>query len=317
MAKQPAAALTGMQTAAQSLAAEENDASPDERQALAASLGRMVGYLSGPGAGSITPDDLAAAEQELLANLPRSLHVAFLEGKSQSIEKFEQMQAELGKQQDAAIEEQTEQKNLAEKKLAEDKGDLAEAKDALTDEAQKARERYTAEESALNKDMAPLAARLKVLDARARELRSYLLNVDQQIERLVASASLARGRDPAREALMLRDANALRAQSSGARAEFLRVDSEIAQVRSQGAALEAKLREAQAWLQGELRRIDGQGSKLARAEKGLKAVERKVNEPVTGSTSRVRVTAGRVSSLSTYEELPLDAEKQRLLESLR
>jgi hypothetical protein len=165
--------------------------------------------------------------------------------------------------------------------------------------------------------MEPLARRLTALDTRARSLRNYLINVDQDIDRLVASAALERRSDPAREAALLREADRLRFQSRDERDEIFRVDQEMAQVRNQGAALEARLRDAKARLQAEVGRVNAEGSKLARTEKGLKAVERQVNEPVTGSNTRVRATAARLNSLSTYEEFTLDLEKQRLLESLR
>lgn len=317
LTRQYAAGLSGMQAAAESAAAKDSDASPAEQQALAGSLGRMMGYLLAAAPSSVSVGELATKEQDLLGSLPRAMHVAFLEGKGQAVEKFEQMKAELEKQQDTAVEEQTEQQNLAKKKLDENRTEVAYAQEALKTEAQKAKDKYDKEEGLLNKDMAPLAARLKTLDARARDLKNYLVNTDREVERLVGSASLARGRDPQREASMLREADRLKFQSRGARDEFLRVDSEMAQVRSQGVALEGKLREAQAWLQGEMRRLGVEGSKLVKAEKGLKAVERKVSEPVTGANSRVRVTATRLSSLSTYEEFPLDAEKQRVLDSLR
>jgi hypothetical protein len=148
-------------------------------------------------------------------------------------------------------------------------------------------------------------------------LQNFLARVDRDVERLVASAVAERGRDSVREAALLREADRLQFQTRNEREELLRIGREATQVRSQGAALEAKLREAQAWLQDQMRRINGEGTKLGRTEKGLKATERKVNEPVTGSTSRVRVTASRLNAIASYEEFSLDAEKQRVLESLK
>jgi hypothetical protein len=317
LTRQHAAGLSGIQSAAGMLADAESGGSVEQRQALAASLGRMIGYLTAPAGNSVPADELASAESEIFSQLPRSLHVPFVEGKNQTVQKFEEMKAELAQKQDSAAREQTEQKNLAQKKLDEGKGDLQETKDALTEQAQKAREKYDAEESALNKQLEALAGRLKTLDGRARALRTRLLDVDRDIERLIASAALQRGRDPVREAGLLREADRLRLLSRPDREELLRVDQEMVQVRNQGVALEGKVREAQAWLKGELARLNVEGTKLGRAEKGLKNVERQVNEPVTGTNSRVRATVARLSALSTYEEFQLELEKQRLLDSLR
>ncbi len=317
LTRQYAAGVKGIQSMAAVLADTNSGLSTQQRQDLAASLGRMIGYLTAPADGSVPADELVSAESEIFSQLPKSLHVAFVEGKNQTIEKFEEMKAELAQKQDTAAREQTEQRNLAQKKLDEEKGDLQGAKDALTEQAQKAREKYDAEESALKKQLEPLVGRAKTLDGRARAVRTYLMGVDRDIDRLIASAALQRGRDPVREGSLLREADRLRLLSRADREELLRVDQEMVQVRNQGAALEVKVREAQAWLKGELGRLNAEGTKLGRSEKGLKAVERQVNEPVTGTNSRVRVTVARVNSLSTYEEFSLELEKQRLLESLR
>jgi hypothetical protein len=316
LTKQNAAALSGMKRMAESLA-PGSSAQPDERQAMAESLGRMIGYLSAPAAGSVPEDELTATEQEVLASLPRSLHINFVDAKNEIAAKFAQLKTDLGQQQETAIAEQTEQKNLAAKKLEEDKDDLAAAKDSLAEQAQKAKDKFDAEESSLKKEMEPLARRLNALDGQARNLRNFLINVDRDIDRLVASAALQRGRDTIREAALLREADRLRLSSRNERDSLFRVEQEMALVRNQGAALERKLREAQAVLQEEMRRFNAEGTKLNRAEKGLKAVARKVDEPVTGNNSKTRVSATKLAALSTYEEFPLEQEKQRLLDSLR
>lgn len=316
LTRQNAAALSGMKSMGESLS-PSSSAQPAERKAMAESLGRMIGYLSGPAAGSVPDEELTAAEQEVLASLPKSLQVTFVDAKNEIAAKFEQLKAELGQKQETAIAEQTEQKNLASKKLEEDKTELDTARESLVYEAQKAKEKYDAEEAALKKEMDPLARRLTTLDGQARNLRNVLINVDRDIDRLVASAALQRGRDSIREAALLREADRLRILSRNDRDNLFRVEQEMALVRNQGAALEAKLRDAQARLQNDLKRFNAEGVKLSRTEKGLKAVARKVEEPVSGNNSKTRVSATKLTALSTYEEFPLELEKQRLLDSLR
>lgn len=316
LTKQNAAALSGMKLMAESLT-PSSSAQPEERKAMVESLGRMIGYLSGPAAGAVSDDELTAVEQEVLASLPRSLHVTFVDAKNEIAAKFGQLKAELGQKQESAVAEQTEQKNLAAKKLEEDKDDLNAAKESLTYEAQKAQEKYDAEEAALKKEIDPLARRLTALDGQARNLRNVLINVDRDIDRLVASAALQRGRDAVREATLLREADRLRLASRNDRDNLFRIEQEMALVRNQGAALEAKLRDAQARLQNDLKRFNVEGAKLSRTEKGLKAVARKVDEPVTGNNTKTRVSATKLTALSTYEEFPLESEKQRILDSLR
>jgi hypothetical protein len=134
---------------------------------------------------------------------------------------------------------------------------------------------------------------------------------------MLASAAFERGRDPTREAIFLREADRLQYESRGAREDFVRLDREMAQVRAEGAALEAKRREARASLQAETLRIKGEEAKLARNEQELQLAQRKLTTHVSGTSSRIRVLATRLSSLTTYEEFPLETEKQRILDSLR
>jgi hypothetical protein len=55
----------------------------------------------------------------------------------------------------------------------------------------------------------------------------------------------------------------------------------------------------------------------AKRDKRADGIEKRVGRPNTGTTSKVRSLAAQVLALTTYDQFPLEAAREKLLESLR
>jgi hypothetical protein len=88
-------------------------------------------------------------------------------------------------------------------------------------------------------------------------------------------------------------------------------------VQGQRAALVARQRRAQAAAADQAQRIDKEIGNLGKRDRVNDALEKRVNKAPSGTTSKTRALTAQATALSTYDQFPLEAARQRLLEVLR
>jgi hypothetical protein len=163
------------------------------------------------------------------------------------------------------------------------------------------------------KDQQPLAAQLAGLNAQAAAFQGDLDLATVDILRL--RALLDKEKDPLLRERWLLELNRASAIASRADASRVALNRQAAVINGQLAALQQKHRQAQSRLAGELQRLENEAASLDKQEKRNDLDTGKAKKPAVGDVRRSRSLSAQAAAFTTYEEFPLEAEKQRLLDS--
>ena len=157
-------------------------------------------------------------------------------------------------------------------------------------------------------ELARLDARATVLN---RDLFAYQADIDRW-ERLAASE-----KDPVRRQQYLFEADRLVVIANRIDADLAGVNRLARNVQSQRAALAVRAQQAQASAAGQAQRIDREMTDLAKRDKRADGIEKRAGRPPTGTTSKVRSLSAQATALTTYDQFPLEAARESLLDSLK
>lgn len=278
-------------------------------------LGRICGFLAGPVADQVDQTSRKQLERTILAGLSAERKQVFEEARDGVSQKFFELT-------DTKLD--TEKQNAEERKLeAEQKLQDVEATRKEIDERVKDLEERGAKlQNELNSELAdvakrdaPLAAEFNRLQARAdligRNVSSYQIQIDG------LQLRLTRERDPNIRAAIQRDIDNLAFQANRVANELNGVERQGANVASQRAALAARAQQAQNSFGGQIDRINKELVSLGKKEKRADAEEKKAKKPVSGSSTKTVAISSQVTALSTYDKLPLEQLRQRLLAELK
>ena len=222
-----------------------------------------------------------------------------------------------GKQQtqaDAKAEEEK-QKEKAKKDLDAEKVQVETDLAGLDAKAEKIRGDATKELAELDAQIRPLTAQLAQLNSRANAIQSDLFILQSNVANLLAQASATK--DP-------NDQFALRAEAQRQDLLAARSDADLRSVQLQGADVNARRagflarrQTAENRAQAGLDALDKQAAQLRAAQKRIGFDEQKLSKPSSGLTAKVTALSSSMTALTTYDELPLEEEKQRILDSLK
>jgi len=150
--------------------------------------------------------------------------------------------------------------------------------------------------------------------------RANLLNADllQTSSRIATLQQLFAGeKDPGRRQQYLNEINTLSLLASRLDADLLGVNRLLRGVASQRAAVQARRVQAQSGTVAQFERIDDEVAGLNKRERRNGVNEKRASRPVAATSSKIRALSAQATAFSTYDTLPLEAMKTRLLESLR
>lgn len=305
-------ALVEMDRLSQLVSDEAAPAEPAAKRLDAARLlGVMGGFLAGPAGGAVTKADLQAQTRRLLGRLNEEQQAAFEEGRRSVIERFSALSAEKTDSEGEAKEEaeQERQRQLADlEKQAEQieaqRDELSSRRDKLRREAQQELAKITQEDR-------PLLDRLAQLDSQAVVVRRELALVVSEISRLRGRAQ--QEKDGIVKDSLLREADRLSILASRYDADLTVLRRQAAVIDGQRAELQRRYQQTQASYRSQLAALGDESAQLDRLARRNSFVKRKAGKPTKGDLRRARAIAARAKALSTYEEFPLEREKQRLL----
>jgi chromosome segregation ATPase len=215
-------------------------------------------------------------------------------------------------------------KAIAAAEAAKDKTlkEIDEERQTITDRSRELDERKAKLQSELRDELAeiakedrPLVQDLARLEARAVAINRDLFAYDNEIGRLRALADREENENVRRQ--LLREAERLAFIASRIQTDLLSLNRQADAVNAQRAGLLSRQRQAQATTADQVRRIDEELTDLAKRDKRNDAIEKRAARPATGVTSKGRALAVQAKALSTYEQFPLEAEKAKLLASLK
>jgi len=308
------AALSALERVAELLPSEEEAGAAEQQyREVVAFLGRMMGYLAGPGADSVPAELLDKTQRRIVGRLSLSRQEAFYRSRAETLQRFE----DLVKKSEATKVEAIEQAKLQrervlaelERRGAEAQNDFREARRQLAlfekNHAEELKQLGDAERRAMN--VAEQAHR------RSIAARQDAAVIEGRISDLLEAAEDP-GIDPVERRRLLDRAagweltlNRVIADIARADADLRAADSELSRIQSEKGALDVQHRAVLGGVENVdklLRAIDNERTKVIRA-------------PVNGNTGPVRSLEQKSGAVSTYVSFSVEAARDRLLETFR
>lgn len=295
--------------------ADEKVKLPDEtRQELVTFLGRMIGFLEGPGEGSVNGATLAAAKQKIRGRLTETQRESFDSGVSAVVDEFGVLATakDDAQVQEIATAEKQKREQLVD--IEKDGVEIVARKGELRETAERLESEVAAENATYAKADAPLADEFNRIAAQAANVDRDLSNVSSDIISLRGQA--ARERDPIIRNRLFRDIDRLEDIAARLDNNLRSLERAGAVVRDRRATLLAQHNQALAGYASSLGAAQKEFKGLESREKRADAIRNKLRKPSVGNTGKVISMNKQAVALSTYETFPLEAEKQRLLDQL-
>jgi hypothetical protein len=292
--------------------AEDERAIHDE---LAAFLGRIFGFLGGPAAESVSQDDRKNIERQILERIATDSRPIFEEARDGVVGKFLGVTGDKEDERQRAIGEAAAAKEKTLKELESEKEAIAGRAQEIDGRKGKLQKDLREELAEIAKEDQPLVQDLARLESRSRTLNRDLFTYEAEIGRL--QGLIAAERDPNQRFIYEREVDRLFVFASRLESDLVAVGRLIDGVQAQRAALLARQRRAQASAVEQAKRMDQELTNLAKRERLNEAIERRAAKPASGTTSKTRALSAQAMALSTYDQFPLESERQKLLELLR
>lgn len=293
----------------------DSDAERGQRVDMVAFLGRLLGYLAGPVADSVNQDQRKTTEKQIVARLDETHKVLFEDARDGVLQKFIEMTDASAEERERLLRAAAAEKEKTLDDLTAEREQIAARERELQDRKNKAQAELRDELAELQKEDQPLVQELARLEARAsllgRDLATYIIEIDR-LRQLAATEQ-----NPTTRQLLLADADRLSFLATRIEADMVGVRRLARGVQTQRAGLAARQARAQANAASQIKRIDDELGDLARRERRTDAIEKRTNRQTPNTTGRSRALSATATALSTYDQLPLEAARARLLESLR
>jgi hypothetical protein len=278
-------------------------------------LGRLLGFLGGPAAESVTQDERKTLERKLLARLDASRQAQFEEARNDVLSRYIELTGESAdsRERAVAVAQLEREKTLAE--LQAERAQLEKQAQAIEERREKIQDELRSELDQIATKDQPLVRDLSQLEARATLLSADLVSYSTQIARWQQLA--AAERDAARRQQYLFEVESLLLITRRIDADLYAVNRQARGLQQQRAALAARQAQARSAAANQVQRLERELGDLAKRDRRNDGIEKRAARPAAATTSKSRSLAAQASALSTYDAFPLEATKARLLESLR
>jgi hypothetical protein len=294
--------------------APQEQVAPERRHDVLRFIGRVVGFLEGPGESGIAAVTRLRAQREIESRLSDEDLVIYDEARDGVLARFGKSigQAETGREE--AVTGQQRQREEAKRDLEVQRTQQQERAAELLGKAEQLRKEIKDNEAEFAKNERPLLDRLARLERQAeiprRELALLLADADS------LRAAAARTEDPVERDRLLFRAQQLEILAGRYDNDLAFLERQAAAVNAERAQIRDRFGRENAALVASGNTIDKELGLLQRGEKRLAMDEKRLDKPITGGTRAVRALEAEAGAFTTYEPLPLEEERQRVLDSL-
>jgi len=287
----------------------------ETKQELARFLGRMFGFLEGPGEGQAAAALVDSQQRKVFSRLTDPQQTAFTEARHAVAERYASLTGEQESTKDEAIKEQQRRKEALRDEVQRRRKQIAKELAFIEPERDRLEDELRTELDEVAKLERPLLSELSGLEARAVIVRREMSVFTSDIARL--ERLLERERDPVQRERLRRDIDRLASILTRYEADLLVLNRQARAIHARRVQLEARRRQAQAMYQRDTARIESKLTDLRRQSRRVDVDQKRIEKPTTGNTPRVRNIEREAKAFTTYEQLPVQAERQRLLDSFK
>jgi len=278
-------------------------------------LGRMFAYLEGPAAGGVNQNLVLQHKSALFGRLTSSRQDAFEGGGKTITSAWTEKSRDKERTQADAKEAEDKLKEQTKRDLEIERARVAQQLSSLDTKADKVRNDSGKEIADLDAQLSPLNAEFNRANARRNAIATDVLRLQTDIASYLDAAS--RTQDRNEEFLLRAEAGRLDVLLGRAAADLRAAEIQLADVANRRGQVEARRQTAVANRQQQLDGLDRQAQTLRQTEKRIGFDEQKLRTPSSGITSKVVGQTATMNALTTYDDYPLDAERQRILDSLK
>lgn len=277
-------------------------------------MGRMIGFLAGPGADAADAELRQSYEEQIAARLAGDRLEAFTRGRQEVLARHEELQETLAQliAEDAVDAEKS--RRVETDFLSDEEKRIAEEKAALADEEAELKVAADKKLAEIDAELEPAMKRYRELAREAGPLKKRLKDFEDYIENAASAARRAKGR--ARDELL--DA------VQRARNKMRPIEEQYEPLETEGKEVQEKINrlgtervQTVQQFQAAMKSIDARERKLRFSEKMLDKTQRSVDRIADAETDRVRALKKRIASIATYQKFPVEAVRDGLLRSLR
>jgi hypothetical protein len=309
-------ALVEMDKLSQLVPADAAEGAAEEpHRDVARYLGRLLGFLEGPVDSAVSAATRDRTKRQILTRLGPAREAAFEEGRGRVSDQY----AELTGAKEATAEAAKAAAEAEQQRLAAELKAKAEQITAKGEELDERREKLRAEGKAeldaIAKEDQPLLNELARLSSLATIPRQQLGLLSLEINRLQGLAD--REKDPVQRNFLINDINRLAILASRYDAELGALEARAAGVAAQRVNIQRRYQQAQASYTAQFGQIGSTLADLDKQQKRTEGEQQRNQRPTAGDTRRSRALAAQATAFTTYEEFPLEAERQRVLDLLR
>jgi hypothetical protein len=313
LTKEYPAALSAMERLAALVPAERaTDAESEAAHVLTAKfLGRMFGFLEGPVAGDVTAELRETGHARLLAALGDARQSAFDDGRRQVRETYSSLalEKEEAEAEEKAAADAEQEKFLRD--LAAEKEGLDPKRDSLATDREKLQEDARKELENASEDERPLLQQLTAIQQQAllvRQQRSLALSNLNSVQ-----LAMNNERDQFIRLQLSTQANQYSTLAGRYDAELAVLERRAILINQQRALLRQRVGQAQADIAKQVSEIEKELADLDKREKRIDVQEKKGPRNASATRTSRRLDA-EMTAFTTYDEFPLELEKQRVLD---
>jgi hypothetical protein len=282
---------------------------------MVAFLGRWLGFLAGPAQAQFNQDQRRAIEKRFSQRLEPTWQTRLEEARDAVLSRFVLLGDETDEARQQVVEKAQAERARLQADVQAQRQKIAERTSALEDERRKLRDELQAQLAELDRQERPLLADLSALNQRASVLTGDLVQLEAQIAWLMQLA--AQEKNPDLQQQYLAQANALALVAARVDADLAAVQRRMQDVQARRAGLNHQRAQLQSRTSAALARLDRENDELQQQRRRLEGMEKRASRPLPTTSGRVSALTSQAAAWTTYETLPLEAMKERLLRSLR
>lgn len=315
--KQYDVALLGLKRLSDLLAADAPSTTVNEndevRLEMAAFIGRMMAYLTGPAQENRDPLSIETQQEKIFSALSVEHQEAFIDGRDSVANRYAELSGETTRIREQELAEAEAGKREVQEALAMQEQRVALERAEVEPLREKTQSEFGSRMADLESGARPLIERMSQLEAQAaiiQRQRMFTANDINNLRELAANTD-----DPYEHDRLLRRSDQLSIDVRRFELDLTGLDREAAGVRAQHSQLLVQQRQLQDRFRADMGRLAGRIEIQQQELKKKAADQRRLVKSVSGTSPRVRELARLAIALESYEPLALERERARLLAS--
>ncbi|MEX0866114.1 MAG: hypothetical protein WD030_02075 [Pirellulales bacterium] len=319
ISKQHSAALVDMLAMAEKLSdnGAADDATQQDAMQRANFLGRMFGYIDGPGnaVAKTTENHRAESRRAIVAALTAQQQQAFEEGRATVTDRAVAFELEQQQEREQGIEVQQAERLQRAEQLVVEQNRVTLDMQNLDEDLRRVRADQRDEIREIERSLSGVESQLAQYESRLLAARDEIHYLRREINTLIIA--LDAEEDEFRRRRLRDDIRRLELLLSRRDADYRIHEREAIRINDQRLSLQREGQRINQLYDNQAKDIERRGNALRKLDRRLRNEQLEVQRPPTGVNARVRYLQSKATSFNSYDQFPLEREKAVLLESFR